>query len=151
MLGLEDLSMDDWHRRLVKELTQETVAGFLPDSAAGLEIAFGQARSALAYALELARAHRIPAAGNVAGDSIWLQLGDGRIRFTLNRRAGEVVVIRPGQDEAHFAPGAADTPQLGALARDAIDTLVAAWRALPAAAKLPSAPPSDFEDEPTKG
>jgi len=139
--------MDDWHRKLVKELGKETVAGFVPDSAAALEIAFGKARSALAYALELARAHRIPATGNVAGDSIWLQLGDGRIRFTLNRRAGEVVVIRPGHDETRVT-GETD---LGAMAREAIDALISAWRALPAAAKRPSAPPSkDFEDEPTK-
>jgi hypothetical protein len=139
--------MDDWHRKLVKELGSETAAGFVPDAAAALEIAFGQARSAIAYALELARAHHINAAGNVAGDSVWLQLGDGRIRFTLNRRAGEVVVIRPGHDEMRVTV----ETDLGAMAREAIDALISAWRALPAAAKRPSAPPSkDFEDEPTK-
>jgi hypothetical protein len=138
--------MDDWHRKLVGELGKETAAGFVPDAAASLEIAFGKARSALAYALELFRAHHINAAGNVAGDSIWLQLGDGRIRFTLNRRAGDVVVLRPGQDETRVT---AET-DMGAMARESIDALVAAWRALPAAAKRPSAPPSDFEDEPTK-
>ncbi len=140
--------MDDWHRKLVNELAKETVAGPLPDAAAKLEIAFGAARSALAYALELARAHRIPAAGNVAGDSIWLQLGDGRIRFTLSRRAGDVIVLQPGRDEEHVT---ADQTDLGALAREAIDALVAAWRQLPPEARRPSAPPTDFEDEPTKG
>jgi len=65
--------MDDWHRKLVKELGKETVAGFVPDSAAALEIAFGKARSALAYALELARAHRIPATGNVAASTIGIR------------------------------------------------------------------------------
>ena len=141
--------MDDWHRKLVKELGKETVAGFVPDSAAALEIAFGKARSALAYALELARAHRIPATGNVAGDSIWLQLGDGRIRFTLNRRAENVIVIRPGHDEQLVTIEETD---VGAMAQESIDALVTAWRALPAEAKRPSAPPSrDFEDEPTKG
>jgi hypothetical protein len=140
--------MDDWHRRLVKELGHETAAGHLPDADAALEIDFGKARSALTYALELFRAHRIQAAGNVAGDSIWLQLGDGRIRFTLNRRASEVTVVRPGQDEMKVTSGSAD---LGVMAREAIDALVAAFRALPVAAKRPSAPPEDHDDdEPTK-
>ncbi len=139
--------MDDWHRKLVTELTQETAAGPLPDAATSLEISFGHARSAMTYALELARAHRIPVAGNVAGDSIWLQLGDGRIRFTMNRRAGEVIVLRPGQDETAVKAGGED---LGVMARQAIDALVAAFRALPTAAKRPSAPPPDFEDEPTQ-
>ncbi len=141
--------MDDWHRKLVKDLTQETASGFLPDAAASLEIAFGQARSALTYALELARAHRIPVAGNVTGDSIWLQLGDGRVRFTMNRRAGEVVVVRPGQDETRVKPGGGGE-DLGATARSAIDAMVAAFKALPATSKRPSMPPPDFEEEPTK-
>jgi hypothetical protein len=139
--------MDDWHRRLVTDLTQETAAGFVPDAAASLEIAFGQARSALTYTLELARAHRIPVAGNVTGDSIWLQLGEQRIRMTMNRRAGEVIVLRPGHDEVAVRAGGED---LGAMARSAIDAMVAAFKALPAASKRPSMPPSDFEEEPTK-
>jgi len=141
--------MDEWHRKLVKDLTQETAAGFAPDAAVSLEIAFGQARSALTYALELARAHRIPVAGNVTGDSIWLQLGDGRVRFTMNRRAGEVGVLRPGQDETTVKAGG-EGEDLGAMARSAIDGMVAAFKALPAASKRPSMPPADFEDEPTK-
>jgi hypothetical protein len=139
--------MDDWHRKLVSELTQETAAGPQPDAEAALEISFGHARSAVTYALELARAHRIPVAGNVAGDSIWLHLGEGRVRFTMNRRAGEVVVQRPGQDETVVKAGGED---LGTMAKQAIDALVAAFRALPTAAKRPSAPPPDFEDEPTQ-
>jgi hypothetical protein len=141
------VGMDEWHRKLVKDLTQETAAGFAPDAAASLEIAFGHARSALTYALELARAHRIPVAGNVTGDSIWLQLGDGRIRFTMNRRAGEVVVLRPGQDETTVKAGGED---LGVMARTAIDALVTAFKALPQSSKRPSMPPADFEEEPTK-
>lgn len=140
--------MDDWHRRLVNELVAETPAGFLPEGAAALEIAFGQARSALTYALELARAHRLPVSGLVAGDDIWLQLGAGRVRFTLNRREGHVVVTRPGHDEVRAR---ADGSDLGAMARDAIDALVAAWRAGPPQARTPSAHPPEFEDEPTKG
>jgi hypothetical protein len=140
--------MDDWHRNLVKELVKETPAGYLPDSAASLEIGFGQARSALTYALELARAHRIAATGSVTGDEVWMQLGEGRVRFTLNRREGCVVVVRPGHDELQVRPGG---PDLGAMAREAIDALVAAWRSGPARLRTPSAPPPEFEDEPTKG
>lgn len=155
--------MDDWHRKLVQELVGGTPAGFVPDSAAALEIAFGKARSAVTYTLELARAHRIPAAGNVTGDDIWLQLASGRVRFTLNRREGHVVVQRPGQDELHVRADAssyasapsghadASAPDLGAVARDAIDALVASWRQLPVSDRRPSAPPPEFEDEPTKG
>jgi hypothetical protein len=139
---------EDWHRKLAGEFAQETAAGFVPEPAAALEIAFGEARSAVTYALELARAHRLPAAGNVSGDSIWLQLGDGRVRFTLNRRASEVAVLRPGFDETYVKVGGED---LGAMARTAIDALVTTWRALPTAVKRPSAPPADFDDEPTKG
>jgi hypothetical protein len=145
-------SMDDWHRKLAKELVQGTPTGTLPDAsvaaAAALEIAFGHARSALTYVLELARAHRIPATGCVAGDDLWLQLGEGRVRFTLNRREGHVAVVRPGQSEARFGLGDAD---LGELARESLDALVAAWRTGPPHHRTPSAPPPDFEDEPTKG
>lgn len=143
--------MDDWHRKLARELVSETAKGFVPDAAAALEIAFGQARSAITYALELARAHHIPAAGNVAGDGIWLQLGEGRVRFMLNRREGYVTVLRPGQDEARIPLAEAAKTDLGKLAREGIDALVAAWRKLPAEAKRPSVPPADFEEEPTKG
>jgi len=140
--------MDDWHLRLVKELVQETPAGFKPDAAASLEIAFGQARSAITYVLELCRAHRIPVVGNVAGDDVWFELGGKRVRFTLNRREGHVAVSMPGEDVRQVT--AAEAGDLGAAAREAIDAIVAAWRARPAHEKSPSAPPPDFEDEPTK-
>jgi hypothetical protein len=144
-------AMDDWHRKLVQELARGTPAGFVPDGAAALEIAFGKARSEVAYALELARAHRIPAAGNVAGDDVWLQLGGGRVRFTLNRREGHVVVVRPGHDAMRVSADANDPGiDLGRAAREAIDALVAAWRALPASDRQTSAPPADYDDEPTK-
>ncbi len=146
--------MEDWHRKLARELVSETAAGFVPDAAASLEIAFGEARSAITYALELARAHHIPAAGNVAGDGIWLQLGDGRVRFVLNRREGNLTVVRTAQgthDETRIQLAEAAQTDLGKMAREAIDALVAAWRALPIEAKRSSAPPPDFEEEPTKG
>jgi hypothetical protein len=143
--------MDEWHEKVVRELTAETPSGSVPEPAASLEIAFGQARSSVAYVLELARAHRIAATGCINGDDVWLQLGEARVRFTLNRREGHVSVNRPDNDEVRVpSPGVAPA-QLGTLARAAIDALVARWRALPADAKRPSAPPADFEDEPTKG
>jgi hypothetical protein len=49
------------------------------------------------------------------------------------------VQIRPGGED------------IGAMAREAIDALVAAWRSGPPHLRTPSAPPPDFEDEPTKG
>ena len=90
-------------------------------------------------------------AGNVAGDGIWLQLGDGRVRFLLNRRDGNVTVLRPGHDETRIALADAAKADLGKMAREAIDALVAAWRELPLEAKRQSAPPPDFEEEQTKG
>jgi len=152
--------MDDWHRKLVEQLVADSPKGFVPDATTALEIAFGKARSAVAYTLELARAHRVPVTGSVAGDDVWLALGDGRVRFTLNRREGHVVVQRPGQDELRLRGDAASSgsggaggagDDLGALACASIDALVAAWRALPVRPRTPSAPPPEFEDEPTKG
>jgi len=143
--------MEDWHRKLARDLVSETPAGFVPGEEASVEIAFGEARSAITYALELACAHHIPAAGNVAGDGIWLQLGDGRVRFLLNRRDGYVTVLRLGQDERRIALAEAAKADLGKMAREAIDALVAAWRALPIESKRQSAPPPDFEEEQTKG
>jgi hypothetical protein len=147
--------MDEWHEKVVRELTAETPAGSVPEPAASLEIAFGEARGAVAYVLELARAHRIAATGNINGDDVWLQLGDGRVRLTLNRREGHVAVNRPDGDEVRVPSAGVPSSQLGTLARRAIDALVARWRAahraLPADARRSSAPPADFEDEPTKG
>jgi hypothetical protein len=161
--------MDDWHRKLARDLVSETPAGpaqngrdgerSAPDGAQLLEIAFGQARSAVTYVLELARAHRLPATGSVAGDDVWVQLGDAKARFTLNRREAHVVAVRPGKSEARFrydktkgalVDGDSVPAELGAVAREAIDAIVTAWRARPIRERVPSAPPPEFEDEPTK-
>jgi hypothetical protein len=165
--------MDDWHRKLARELVSETPAGALPDGAATMEIAFGSARAAVTYALELARAHRLPATGSVAGDHVWLRFGDGRAKFTLNRRQEhvEIDVTLPGSPSGDArterstlvrwdagaralrdAEGA--TIDLGAQARSAIDGLIADWRARPrseAEKKVSSAPPPDLDDTPTRG
>jgi hypothetical protein len=157
--------MDEWHRKLALDLGVEPPNTTDLDGATVLEIAFGRARSAVAYALELALAHRLPATGNVAGDDVWLRLGEARARFTLNRREGHVLVSRPGLEPVRVRwdatnraivqdPG--DGPSvavanLDAMAQASIDLLVASWRAHPSAVNKLSAPPPNFEDEPTKG
>ena len=157
--------MDDWYSKLARDLLAETPARAIPDAAATMEIAFGQARSAITYALELARAHRFPATGRVVGDDVWLQFGDGQVRVTLNRRDGHIVVdihvpgeAKPRHEETRLRwkdgglvddQGSASDP--GAVTRSLIDVLVADWRSRPASQrKLSSAPPPDLDDEPTK-
>jgi hypothetical protein len=156
--------MTDWHRKLALDLGTATPKE-TPDGPTLLEIGFGRARSVFAYALELAVAHRLPATGSVAGDDVWLRLGDARARFTMNRRAGHVLVsphrgdeIRAGWDDARgaivelAADGATGaTVNLEAMAQSAVDGIVAAWRARPPSARLLSVHPPDHEDEPTKG
>jgi hypothetical protein len=155
---------DDWHSRLARNL-ETTPPGAAPDGATLLEIAFGRARSVVVYTLELAIAHRLPATGSIAGDDIWLRLGDARVRFTMNRRDGCVVASRGQGDEvraawdaarsaivelgAHGVPGAA--VDLEAMAQSAVDGIVAGWRARPPGARLLSVHPRNRDDEPTKG
>src|SRR5580700_9566319 len=150
------VSMDDWHRRLARDIVAETPAGKLPEGDATLEIAFGDARAAVTYALELARAHRLPAAGSVIGDHLWMRLGDGRVRLTLNRRAatveadlslgapsgeGRTTTVRWRDGEAGLVDDGGAPADLGTVARSAIDALIADWKARPAAEKkLSSAP-----------
>lgn len=156
--------MTDWHRKLALNLGTTTPKASL-EGPTLLEIAFGQARSIFAYALELAVAHRLPATGSVAGDDVWLQLGDARARFTMNRREGHVLVsprqgqeLRAGWDATRAAivelggGGATGTlVDLQAMAQNAVDGIVAEWRARPPSARLLSVHPPDHEDEPTKG
>jgi hypothetical protein len=164
--------VDDWHQRLARDIVAETPARALPEGAAALEIAFGDARSAVAYALELARAHRLPVGGSVAGDDVWMRFGDARARFTLSRRQAQIDidVTLPGPtgpdgqapplerkrqlrwaDPQRALLDADGAPvDLGVLARTAIEDLVADWRARPAIEKrISSAPPPDLEEKPT--
>ncbi len=158
--------MDDWHNRIARDIVAETPAGKLADGDAMLEVAFGSARAAVSYALELARAHRLPAAGSVAGDHLWLRLGDGSVRVTLNRRAslveadvsrafragGHLTTVRWKEDERGLVDEQGSATDLGAIARSAIADLVADWKALrPERKKLSSAPPPDLDDTPTRG
>ncbi|HTB74157.1 MAG TPA: hypothetical protein VK762_12985 [Polyangiaceae bacterium] len=166
---------DQWHRKLALDLgtagSPEPAPDDVSEPAAGLdgptllEIAFGRARSVVAYALELAVAHRLPATGSVAGDDVWLRLGNARARFTMNRREGLVIVssgqaadVRARWDEGQRAIALVDADgspgsivDLEAMARSAVDGIVAEWRANPSAAMRLSVHPRDHEDEPTKG
>ncbi|HXX68499.1 MAG TPA: hypothetical protein VEK07_15020 [Polyangiaceae bacterium] len=154
--------MEDWHQKLARDLVAHAPSASHEDHSTALEVAFGRARSATAYVLELARAHRVPASGGAVGDDIWVQLGDGRARFTLNRRAAQIAVCTGREErrlqwdvtrrlivDAHGNPS--DVEQI---ARAAIDALVDEWRSNPAAERLSSVPPQpglEREDEPTKG
>jgi hypothetical protein len=159
--------MDDWHNRLARDIVAETPAGKLDDGDAMLEVAFGAARAAVTYALELARAHRLPAMGSVAGDHLWIRLGDGSVRVTLNRRAslveadvarspaegaaGRVTTVRWKEDERGLYDEKGAATDLGAMARAAIADLVSDWKARrPEQKKLSSAPPPDLDDTPTR-
>jgi hypothetical protein len=158
--------MDDWHNRLARDIVAETPAGKLEDGDAMLEVAFGSARAAVTYALELARAHRLPALGNVAGDHLWMRLGDGSVRVTLNRRASlveadvsrapteaspRVTTVRWKEDARGLFDETGAALDLGAMARTAIADLVSDWKARrPEQKKLSSAPPPDLEDTPTR-
>jgi hypothetical protein len=166
--------MDTWHQKLALDLGTAGAPLPAPDGAGApaagldgmtlLEIAFGRARSVVAYALELAVAHRLPAAGSVAGDDVWLRLGNARARFTMNRREGHVVVSSGSAEvcarwddarreivelDARGEPG--PIVDLEAMARSTVDGIVAEWRAHPSAAMRLSVHPRDDEDEPTKG
>lgn len=151
---------DEWHAKLARELALETPHPTHAEGAAALEIEFGRARSAITYALELARAHRVPATGNVAGDDVWMKLGDARARFLLNRREGYVAVSISAQDESRarwedekraLVDAHGDAVDLGAMARGAIDGLIAEWRKSPSRTRMAVANARNRDDEPTQG
>jgi hypothetical protein len=188
--------MNEWHQKLAVDLASESPGDAAVDAATCLEIAFGRARASVAYALEFAIAHRVPATGNVTGDDVWFRLGEARARVTLNRREGVLVLSQPvsplavgpapaagaspedaplvclvwdqgrrslvevrratrgaddppgGTDDTVPAGGSVVAVDLDTLIRSAIDAVVADWRAR--SGKRLSAPPPQFEDEPTK-
>jgi hypothetical protein len=154
--------MDDWHRKVARELVARTPSGVLDPHAGALEIAFGDARAAIAFTLEIARAHRIVASGCIVGDDLWIQLGDARARFTLNRRESRVIVRAPsGEQHLHWDPatnamvdGTGSPADLEALARITLDAIIDQWRCSPTIELLSIVPPQpdlEQDDEPTKG
>jgi hypothetical protein len=153
--------MDDWHRKLAERVIAQTPARSQSEAESGLEAALGRARSAVAYLLEIARAHRVAVTGNLAGDDVWVQLGAGpQARFTLNRRDGHLTVRGPGSDDRalrwdpackSLVDASGSLVDLEAVARGALDVLVAEWAAHPALDGASRSGGREFEDEPTKG
>jgi hypothetical protein len=154
--------MDDWHQKLARNLVARTTSTAREEHSTALEVAFGRARAAMAYVLELARAHRVPASGGIVGDDIWVQIGDHRARFTLNRRGAYIAILTDhderrlqwddGRREIVDTLGApSDVEQI---AQAVIAAVVDRWNRSPAAARLAKLPPQpdiEREDEPTKG
>jgi hypothetical protein len=154
--------MDDWHGKVARELVARTPSGGLDPHAGALEIAFGDVRAAIAFVLEIARAHRIAATGSIVGDDLWIQLGEARARFTLNRRESRVIVRTQGDEQRlHWDPAkngmvdGTDAPaDLEAVARATLDTVIDQWRSSPTIELLSIVPPQpdlEQDDEPTKG
>ncbi len=144
---------ESWHRALAGALSLPAT-----DEGAELEIAFGHVRSTIVYVLELGRAHRLAASGNVLGDSVWLALGQASVRFTLNRRE-RVIHVRSLRGEERLAWNRARGSLVDSngaayestsVVRGAVDELVACWRADPAE-RFSKTPSRNFDDEPTKG
>ena len=144
---------ESWHRAVARALAVPALA----EDLAAFEIEFGRIREVVAYVLELARAHRLPASGNLMGDDVWILLGQARARFTLNRREG-VLHVRTTRLDHRFTWSAElrcvlDSSRracdVKALAKGAMNELIAQWQTdksprLPAAGR-------EYEDEPTKG
>jgi len=141
--------MDEWRTRLAAELLDENAenagerAGrsvFAPSRSTAMEIAFGRARSELTYVLALGRARAqssapsAPITGDVAGDAIWLRVGEARLAFTFDRDAGEIAMSAPGRDaklavrEDGTLAANGEPCEIDALVRDAIDATVRAWK-----------------------
>jgi len=153
--------MDDWHRTVAGQLVEHARGRSQTEGESALEVEFGQVRAAVAYVVELARAHRVSVAGTVAGDDIWVQLGaGGRARWTLNRRDAILVLRVPGQEGRVVRWDAAQdvlvdsggaVVDVVAAARAALEALVVEWAAHPSLEEPRSATTREFDDEPTKG
>lgn len=145
---------ESWHRAVARALAVPALA----EDLAEFEIAFGRVREVVSYVLELARAHRLPASGNVIGDDVWIRFGQARARFTLNRREGVLVVQTPQLEqrlawskELHGVVDGARRPcDAKAIARSAMDELILAWQT-DRSPRLPAPSAREYEDEPTKG
>lgn len=96
--------MDDWRKRLAHQLLGDRGTPSLAlDARTTLEIAFGRARSEVTYVLELGRAHALPMSGSVTGDDVWLRLGEGVLRFRLDRQGLAIVAFVPGAKDTTFS------------------------------------------------
>lgn len=153
--------MDEWHRKVAGQLLVHARGRGQTESESALEIGFGRVRAAVTYLVEFARAHRVAVVGNVAGDDVWVQLGGGaRVRCTLNRRDGTIVLRVPDQDGRVVRWDAAQAAlvdvdgarfDLVRTAQAALEAVVDEWAARPALEDPRAAAAREFEDEPTKG
>lgn len=145
---------ESWHRAVARALAVPALA----EDTAEFEIAFGRVREVVAYVLELARAHRLPASGNLVGDDVWILFGQARVRVTLNRRESALLVRtsrleqRLGwSSELRCVIDASGRPcDVKALARSVMDDLIAQWQT-EKSPRLPASSAREYEDEPTKG
>jgi hypothetical protein len=152
--------MLDWHRRVAADLTARTPSGGPDEGDVALEVALGQAREAIAFVLELARAHRIAAAGNLIGDDVWVHLGAARARFTLSRRdaritfrqsPGEGTIIRWEAAQSALVDARGQRVEALSVARRAMDSLLTEWSTNPVLETTSSPRHKELDDEPTKG
>jgi hypothetical protein len=150
--------MNDWYVRVASRLVAETPSGVQPRGDAALEVAFGEVRASVAYVLELARAHRINAAGHMTGDDVWMDLAGRRVRFTLNRRERNVAVrvgdeerrlVRWDEEQSTMVDASGAPERLESTARREIDAMIAAWAT--SKDRYGTSSGREFEDEPTKG
>lgn len=144
---------EDWRARLAADLLgnededepasqRATTIPFSPDAATAMEIAFGQARSELTYVLELGRSKSLPVLGSVLGDSIWIQLGEAKLAFRLDRKASIIHATIAAVDStlAWDAKGRAITTSEGrsvdmqSYVQSAIDSTVRAYKSQPPSA-----------------
>ena len=130
--------MTDWRSRLTEQLLGPP--GSSPtrtDPAALLEIVVGNARSELAYVLELGKTHGLPITGSITTDDMWIRVGATTLRFNYSRRAGVIVASIVGREDQQLRYDAAKlavvTPTGEPLdaptyVREAIDATVNAWK-----------------------
>jgi hypothetical protein len=159
---------DDWRLNLAAKLLgdggAERANSFAATGTTALEIAFGQARSEATYVLELARAHGVPATGNVIGDEVWVRLGTSTARFTMDRGERRIRASSPGRSEAaivwdegkrHLALDG-EAVDMQRFVRDAIDAMVSAFKSTPPPAvsstsrEIPAVRKAPPKDESTK-
>jgi hypothetical protein len=117
--------MDDWHDRVRRELLGQDARSELATDAS-LEIALGQARSEMAYVLSFGQAYKLPVAGAVNGDDVWLRIGEATVRARLDRKTRALHLEAPGQDARLV--GASELSGMRDLVRAAIDSAIAAHK-----------------------
>ena len=133
---------DEWRAKLADQLLGTTTAigdraTFVPDAAASMEIAFGKARSELAYVLELGRSNSVPVVGSILGDDVWIRLGAAELRFVFDRGAkvvratvnGRVTTLNWDARQRAIATSDGKLVDMDFFVRESIDATVKTFRA----------------------